>query len=279
MWISHIPLKTTIDLSDQSESDSGLYYEDLVERVQEEVDIFSAQRIESELGQLLESLETKSHLENYNIICLFNVEFSYMKQLFKKLPMDQMCMIKNKWSEVSFTLLRLLNEITEFSYTRVLQLLRRHSALLDSSSSEYQYRDEIVNILLASIFYDVEDALWTKTKQQRNFIKQENERERLGDKHDGILYMNVRGVKVGVGFIEVADNAFNTITSDKNDDLEKLLKDSGLNLLHVGDIVKIVKKFKIRMIKYCHKLIQEPRIATRHTISGLPTLHKKNQNE
>ncbi|CAJ0756087.1 14074_t:CDS:2 [Entrophospora sp. SA101] len=99
MWISHIPLKTTIDLSDQSESDSGLYYEDLVERVQEEVDIFSAQRIESELGQLLESLETKSHLENYNIICLFNVEFSYMKQLFKKLPMDQMCMIKNKWSE------------------------------------------------------------------------------------------------------------------------------------------------------------------------------------
>ncbi|CAJ0900818.1 16656_t:CDS:2 [Entrophospora sp. SA101] len=72
---------------------------DLVERVQEEVDIFSAQRIESELGQLLESLETKSHLENYNIICLFNVEFSYMKQLFKKLPMDQMCMIKNKWSE------------------------------------------------------------------------------------------------------------------------------------------------------------------------------------
>ncbi|CAJ0900825.1 16657_t:CDS:2 [Entrophospora sp. SA101] len=100
----------------------------------------------------------------------------------------------------------------------------KHSALLDSSSSEYQYRDEIVNILLASIFYDVEDALWTKTKQQRNFIKQENERERLGDKHDGILYMNVRGVKVGVGFIEVADNAFNTITSDKNDDLEKLLK-------------------------------------------------------
>ncbi|CAJ0633602.1 13514_t:CDS:2 [Entrophospora sp. SA101] len=219
--------RTTIDLNNQSESDSEWYYEDSVESEsvkelhsefpREEVDIFNAPKIE--------------HRKTYELF----------------------------WCQ-------------DF-YTRI------HSALLDSSSSEYQYRDEIVNILLASIFYDVEDALWTKTKQQRNFIKQENERERLGDKHDGILYMNVRGVKVGVGFIEVADNAFNTITSDKNDDLEKLLKDSGLNLLHVGDIVKIVKKFKIRMIKYCHKLIQEPRIATRHTISGLPTLHKKNQNE
>ncbi|CAH1760777.1 10606_t:CDS:2, partial [Entrophospora sp. SA101] len=252
--------RTTIDLNNQSESDSEWYYED-------------------------------------------SVESESVKELHSEFPREEVDIFNAPKIEVSFTLLRLLNEITEFSYTRVLQLLRRHSALLDSSSSEYQYRDEIVNILLASIFYDVEDALWTKTKQQRNFIKQENERERLGDKHDGILYMNVRGVKVGVGFIEVADNAFNTITSDKNDDLEKLLKvsflsmhligdmyvvdeydafvipDSGLNLLHVGDIVKIVKKFKIRMIKYCHKLIQEPRIATRHTISGLPTLHKKNQNE
>jgi hypothetical protein len=46
--------KTTIDPSDQSESDSGFYYEDSMERVkelhsefpQEEVDIFSAPRIE-----------------------------------------------------------------------------------------------------------------------------------------------------------------------------------------------------------------------------------------
>ena len=54
-------------------------------------------------------------------------------------------------------------EITKFSYIRVLQLLCKHSALLDSSSSEYQYRDEIDNPLLASIFYNVEDALWIKT--------------------------------------------------------------------------------------------------------------------
>nr|CAG8433251.1 9552_t:CDS:10 [Entrophospora candida] len=325
--------RTTIDLNNQSESDSEWYYEDSVEK-------------------------TKLSLENYNIICLFDVEFPYTKQLFKKLPMDQMCMIKNKWSEAEefiskkeieecwneCSLKKLVDDnhriikesgnedlnslITPFTkqqfnkyehrqtyelfwcqdfYTRI------HSALLDSSSSEYQYRDEIVNILLASIFYDVEDALWIKT---------------LGDKHDGILYMNVCGVNVGVGFIEVVGNAFNTITSDKNDDLEKLLKamtislwyqyahqsngntsklqlfavllcgrefrflsmhligdmyvvdeydafvipDSGLNLLHVGDIVKIVKKFKVSSVVLIpQRDVYEPRIVTRHTISGLPT--------
>jgi hypothetical protein len=36
--------------------------------------------------------------------------------------------------------------------------------------------------------------------------------------------MNVNGVKVGVGFVEVVGNAFTTDISDKNDDLEKLLK-------------------------------------------------------
>ncbi|CAG8647554.1 10977_t:CDS:2, partial [Paraglomus occultum] len=110
-------------------------------------------------------------------------------------------------------------------YTQLtLQLLRKHSALLDSSTSEYQYRDEIVNPLLASIFYDVENALWLKTgeienttrKRQRNFSKHENERERLGDKHDG--------TPVEIGFLEVVGNAFTKIISDKNDDLEKLLK-------------------------------------------------------
>ncbi|CAG8506467.1 3020_t:CDS:2 [Acaulospora colombiana] len=44
-----------------------------------------------------------------------------------------------------------------------IELLRKRSALLDSSTSEYQYRDEIVNPLLSSIFYDTENALWLKT--------------------------------------------------------------------------------------------------------------------
>jgi hypothetical protein len=55
------------------------------------------------------------------------------------------------------------NEITKFSYTRTLQLLHKRSALLDKESGEIKYRDDIVNLLLASIFYDVEDALWMKT--------------------------------------------------------------------------------------------------------------------
>ncbi|PKY60649.1 hypothetical protein RhiirA4_431278 [Rhizophagus irregularis] len=179
-----------------------------------EADIIDFPKIE-----ILASLETKSHLENYNIICFFDVEFPYTKKIFMTLSTNQLDKLKNKW-------------IDPISYTRALQLLRKHSALQDRSSSKYQYRDEIVNPLLSCIFYDVEDAIWMKTgeiennsqKRQRNFSKPENERERLGDKHDGILCMNVNGVKVEVGFVEVVDNAFTTITSDKNYDLEKLLK-------------------------------------------------------
>ncbi|RHZ81502.1 hypothetical protein Glove_120g6 [Diversispora epigaea] len=224
-------------------------------------------------------------------------------------------------------------------YTQLtLQLLRKHSALLDSSTSEYQYRDEIVNPLLASIFFDTENALWLKTgeienatrKRQRNFLKQENERERLGDKHDGILYMNVQGAPVEIGFLEVVGNAFTKIISDKNDDLEKLLKammislwyqhahqseesipgnmklqsfsilvfgrkfhflsmhfidgmyivdefdafvipDSGMNFSQIGIIIEIIKKFKIRLIKYYRQIIQTPRKVTRLPKSGLPT--------
>nr|CAG8632891.1 13115_t:CDS:2 [Entrophospora candida] len=238
--------KTTIDLSDQSESGSGLYYEDSVERVQEEVYIFSAQRIETRV---------------------MNIE------LIKK----------NSFNN---------NEAEEFISKKEIK--------------ECWNGREIEN---------------DSQKQQHNFTKQENEHERLGDKHDGILYMNICGVKVGIGFIKVVGNAFATITSNKNDDLEKLLKgishahqsdentsklqsfavlvygcefhflsmhligdmyvvdkydafvipDSGLNLLHIGDIVKIVKKFKIRMIKYYHKLIQKPCIVTWPSMSGLPT--------
>ena len=61
-------------------------------------------------------------------------------------------------------------------------------------------------------------------KRQRNSSKEESERERIGDKHDGILYLDIHGTKVGVGYIEVVGNAFTTNRSDKNDDLEKLLK-------------------------------------------------------
>ncbi|CAG8820684.1 8105_t:CDS:2, partial [Racocetra persica] len=43
-------------------------------------------------------------------------------------------------------------------------------------------------------------------------------------KHDGILYYNLNSIKVSVGYMEVVGNAFASNTSDKNSDLEKLLK-------------------------------------------------------
>ena len=43
--------------------------------------------------------------------------------------------------------------------------------------------------------------------------------------------MDVHGIKVEVGFIKVAGNAFNTTTSEKNDNLEKLLKGTSVILV------------------------------------------------
>jgi hypothetical protein len=57
-------------------------------------------------GQVLASLNTKSRLENYNIVCLFDIEFPYTKQLFLKLSTDQVRMMKSKWTKVSLFLFR-----------------------------------------------------------------------------------------------------------------------------------------------------------------------------
>ncbi|PKC09165.1 hypothetical protein RhiirA5_475117 [Rhizophagus irregularis] len=120
-----------------------------------------------------------------------------------------------------------------------LQFLRNRSVLKDKTASEFRYRDELVNHLLSTIFYDVEDAIWIDTgeienrtrKRQRNFSKAENEREQLGDKHDGVIYMNVHGSKVEVGFFEVVGNALINDNSFKNDDLIKLLKECEYHFL------------------------------------------------
>ncbi|RIA80016.1 hypothetical protein C1645_839440 [Glomus cerebriforme] len=55
-------------------------------------------------------------------------------------------------------------------------------------------------------------------------IKEESECERISDKHDGILYLDIYGTKVGIQYIEVVGNTFTTNKSNKNDDLKKLLK-------------------------------------------------------
>ncbi|RIB23582.1 hypothetical protein C2G38_2072407 [Gigaspora rosea] len=141
--------------------------------------------------------------------------------------------------------------------------------------------------------------------------------------------MDIQGTPVEVGFLEVVGNAFTTAISDKNDDLEKLLKammlslwyqhahqfesfsenmtlqsfsilvfgrefhflsmhfiddmyivdefdafvipDSGMNFSQIGIIIEIIKKFKIRLIRYYRQLVQRPRRVTRFPKPGLPT--------
>ncbi|RGB23000.1 hypothetical protein C1646_748338 [Rhizophagus diaphanus] len=214
------------------------------------------------IDQILANFETKSHLERYNIVCLFDIEFTYTKKLLTVLSIKQIQELKNEWIEAEKYLrqekiedswnkctlkkqvddyLKILDEkmdrntffidfnelYTAFMmqpsneyqhqsnyelfwcqdlYKRMtLQFLRNRSVLKDKTASEFRYRDELVNHLLSTIFYDVEDAIWIDTtrKRQRNFSKAENEREQLGDKHDGVIYMNVHGSKVEVGFFEV----------------------------------------------------------------------------
>ncbi|CAG8654726.1 4377_t:CDS:10 [Funneliformis caledonium] len=234
-----------------------------------------------EFDQILANLETKSHLERYNVICLFDVEFPYSKKLFTVLSTGQMQKLKNEWIEAeksvrqetiqeSWNKCTLKKQVDE--YLKILeekmdnttfyidfnelftafmkqpsneyqhrsnyelfwthQFLRNRSVLKDKTASEFRYRDELVNHLLSTIFYDVEDAIWIDTgeiengtrKRQRNFSKTDNEREKLGDKHDGVIYMNVHGSKVEVGFFEVVGNALINNNNFKNDDLTKLLK-------------------------------------------------------
>ncbi|GBC18909.1 uncharacterized protein OCT59_015244 [Rhizophagus irregularis] len=354
--------------------------------------LFSTPKVE-----ILANFETKSHLERYNIICLFDIEFTYTKKLLTVLSIKQIQRLKNEWIEAEKSLsqekiedswnkctlkkqvddyLKILDEkmdrntffidfnelYTAFMmqpsneyqhqnnyelfwcqdlYKRMtLQFLRNRSVLKDKTASEFRYRDELVNQLLSTIFYDVEDAIWIDTgeienrtrKRQRNFSKAENEREQLGDKHDGVIYMNVHGSKVEVGFFEVVGNALINDNSFKNDDLIKLLKAMMISLRYqhayskdtsnlqsfsilvygceyhflsmhlinnmyvvdeynafilpnssvcfseIGNAVEVIKKFKLRMIMYYHKLIKSPRKATWLSSIDLPTASPKRQS-
>ncbi len=95
-----------------------------------------------------------------------------------------------------------------------------------------RYRSEIVNPLLAGAFETIERSIWLETgeieneiqKVQRNDAKEDNERSKLGMKHDGVINMIIHGKKYQVGFLEVVGNAFNNDITDRNIDLEKLYK-------------------------------------------------------
>ncbi|CAG8833586.1 21510_t:CDS:2, partial [Racocetra persica] len=61
-----------------------------------------------------------------------------------------------------------------------------------------------------------------------------------------------------------------------------VIPDSGMNFSQIGIIIEIVKKFKIRLIKYYRQLTQRPRRVTRFPKPGLPNDSqlklKRNQN-
>ncbi|CAB4473412.1 unnamed protein product [Rhizophagus irregularis] len=200
-----------------------------------------------------------------------------------------------------------------------LQFLRNRSVLKDKTASEFRYRDELVNHLLSTILYEI----WIDTgeienrtrKRQRNFSKAENKREQLGDKHDGVIYMNVHGSKVEVGFFEVVGNALINDNSFKNDDLIKLLKAMMISLryqhayskdtsnlqsfsilvygceyhflsMHLINNMYVVDEYdafilpnsSLRMIMYYHNLIKSPRKATWLSSIDLPTASPKRQS-
>ncbi|CAG8750800.1 18994_t:CDS:2, partial [Racocetra fulgida] len=83
------------------------------------------------------------------------------------------------------------------------------------TASELCYHSEIVNSLFAGTFEMIERSVWLEIgeieneiqKMQRNDTKKDNERSKLGMKHDG-----------------VAGNAFNNDITNRNIDLEKLYK-------------------------------------------------------
>ncbi|CAG8719263.1 8954_t:CDS:10, partial [Funneliformis caledonium] len=118
------------------------------------------------------------------------------------------------------------------------QFLRNRGALFDKEASELRYRSEIVNPLLAGAFEMIERSIWLETgeieneiqKVQRNDTKEDNERSKLGMKHDGVINMIIHGKKYQVGFLEVVGNAFNNDITDRNIDLEKLYKAMSLSL-------------------------------------------------
>ncbi|RHZ51245.1 hypothetical protein Glove_481g35 [Diversispora epigaea] len=78
----------------------------------------------------------------------------------------------------------------------------------------------------------INELFWCQDLYTRFFSKQEKERERFGDKRDGILYMNIQAMMTSLWY-QCAHQSEKT---------------SGVNFLQIRNIVEIVKKFKQRKI-------------------------------
>ncbi|CAJ0842714.1 3840_t:CDS:2, partial [Entrophospora sp. SA101] len=215
---------------------------------------------------------SKHRIALYNVISLFNREYPYTKELFDDYPSLMEIYtnkwkeienpLENKAEEIwkeSYNITNLLNkynkailensnELSKINYEALLSVVSEkpftnYSHIRDfeliwcqnvytNFASEFRYRDEIINPLIAEAFHDVEDLVWIETgeientvkKVQRNDSKKDDERSKLGNKHDGIIYTLLHGEEIQIGFIEVVGNAYNQKIADMNFDYEKLLK-------------------------------------------------------
>ncbi|CAI2187712.1 3692_t:CDS:2 [Funneliformis geosporum] len=109
--------------------------------------------------------------------------------------------------------------------------LSRH-VLNDKSSSEYQYRDWFVNLLLEDLFLDINSLIRLSTgevenmhrKSQKNLSKLPEDRRQIGWYHDGILTVNINGVEEYIGILEVVGNAIVEDHVKMIADRDKILK-------------------------------------------------------
>ncbi|CAG8710152.1 11418_t:CDS:2, partial [Racocetra persica] len=242
----------------------------------EEVDLIESLWDSSQLKPLVNRYTEiiKNHVDDYS----FNVDF-------KALLTDLMKQKRENYNHPE--------DYETFWYHNfyiqiILQMIRKYSSIYDNTISKYQYREEIVNILLASIFHDIETAIWIQTgeiendtrKRQINFSKKEGDRERLGDKQDEIFYYNLNSIKVSVGYMEVVGNAFASNMLDKNSDLEKLLKAMMISLWYQDahqqiNVPKKLQSFAILVFGrefhfLCMRLINNVYMVDEYNIFVLP---------
>ncbi|CAJ0764951.1 5262_t:CDS:2, partial [Entrophospora sp. SA101] len=175
-----------------------------------------------EIENPLENKAEEIWKESYNITNLLN---KYNKAILEN---------SNELSKINYeALLSVVSEkpFTNYSHIRDFELIWCQN-VYTNFASEFRYRDEIINPLIAEAFHDVEDLVWIETgeientvkKVQRNDSKKDDERSKLGNKHDGIIYTLLHGEEIQIGFIEVVGNAYNQKIADMNFDYEKLLK-------------------------------------------------------
>ncbi|CAG8675782.1 2772_t:CDS:2, partial [Acaulospora morrowiae] len=123
--------------------------------------------------------------------------------------------------------------------------LSKH-VLIDGSSSEYQYRDWFVNLLLEDLFLDINCHIRLKTgevenihrKNQKILSNLSDDRQHIDWYHDGILTVDINGVEEYIGILEVVGNAVVEDHIKMVSDRDKILKAMRLALFQLEQIFR-----------------------------------------